>query len=63
MNAVPFAHEDQGDVLGDHGAAVRVDGDGVLKIGDCASFWRGEARERLRRMARTPIASRSSNCR
>jgi hypothetical protein len=38
VNAVPFAYKFQGDGLVDQSATVRVDGDGVLKIGDAPGF-------------------------
>ena len=43
MNAVPLADEVQRDGLVDQGAAVGVDGDGVLKVGDAPGL--GEERE------------------
>ena len=45
MNPVPFAYESQRDALLDDGGAIRIDCNGVLKIGDPPGFCLGNARE------------------
>jgi hypothetical protein len=48
MNPMPFAFEDQRDAFGDDRAAVFVDCDGVLKVGDPPRFGCGDAREKTK---------------
>ena len=45
MDSVPFAHEAHGDAFGDHGGAVALDRDIVLKIADAPRFRLGGADE------------------